>query len=67
VWQLATPNSATKLYTTANDGKPGLAFKTAVADHKGWWIGSRSGVFLAKAGSFTQVSKTPAIVAGSCV
>ena len=66
VWQLATPNSATKLYTTTNDGKPGLAFKTAFADHEGWWIGSRTGVFLANAGSFTQVSKTPAIVAGPC-
>jgi len=67
VWLLATPNSATQMYQTAGDRNPGLVFKTAVADAKGWWIGSRAGVFRAVGGSFTPVTRTPAIVAGACI
>jgi hypothetical protein len=66
VWQLATPNSATQLHATADDGSAGIPFKTAVADGAGWWIGSSTGVYLAKAGTFAKVSSTPAVVVGPC-
>lgn len=66
VWLLATPNSATQLYSVANNGSTDLQFKTAVADRGGWWIGSPTGVFLATGGAFTLVSATPAVVVGTC-
>ena len=68
VWLLSTPSSATELYTVSNAGHRAddLAFKTAVADRGGWWIGSRSGVFFAINGTFTQVSTTPAVIVGAC-
>jgi hypothetical protein len=66
LWLLATPDVSTRLSGIANDGSPDLPFKTAVDDPAGWWIGSRTGVFLATNGAFTQVSATPAVVVGGC-
>jgi len=66
VWLLATPNSATPLYSTSNSGSPDLPFKAAVADDAGWWIGSRKGLFFATATAFAQVSATPAVAVGGC-
>lgn len=66
VWLLATPNGATRLDVTPNTGSTDVMFKTAVSDRNGWWLGSRSGVFLATAGALRQVSTTPAVVVGGC-
>ena len=70
IWQLAIPNDSKALSTMPNDPSfPQLVpFKTAVLDSAGWWIGSRTGVFLAKtSGEFLQASTTPALVVGACI
>jgi hypothetical protein len=69
IWQLAIPNDSKTLRMMPNDPSfPQLVpFKTAVLDAAGWWIGSRTGVFLAtSSGEFLQASTTPAVVAGAC-
>ena len=66
LWLLATPDASTRLYELANNGSPDLPFRTAVQDSAGWWIGSRTGVFLATSAAFTQISQTAAVVVGSC-
>jgi hypothetical protein len=65
IWLLAE-SSSKLIFTGANYGDPALPFKTAVADAPGWWIGSRNGVFYATTSSFTQVSKTAAVLVGGC-
>jgi hypothetical protein len=70
LWQLTTPNDSKTVSTMPNDPSfPELVpFKTAVLDAAGWWIGSRTGVFLATAGGeFLQASTTPAVVVGACI
>jgi hypothetical protein len=69
IWQLAIPNDSKTLTTMPNDRSfPQLVpFKTAVLDAAGWWIGSRTGVFLATtSGDFLHASTTPAVVVGGC-
>ena len=65
VWLLGTPNSSTEIYHIQANGTD-RAFKTAVADKGGWWIGSISGVFFATASTWVQVSSTAAVVVGGC-
>jgi hypothetical protein len=66
VWLLATPNSARLLYSTDGPGSREPAFKTAVADRTGWWIGGKTGVYFATTTEFTRVSTTPSVVVGGC-
>jgi hypothetical protein len=66
---LAIPNDSKTLSRMPNDPTfPQLVpFKTAVLDAAGWWIGSRTGVFLATtSGEFLRTSATPAVVVGAC-
>jgi hypothetical protein len=66
LWLLSTPNSASQIYSATNSGGPNLPFKTAVADHGGWWIGSSAGMFFATTTAFTQVSRMPSVAVGGC-
>ena len=66
VWRLGTPNNSAQLYAEPNNGGTDIVFKSAVADPAGWWVGSRTGVFLAADGALTKVSTMPAIVVGGC-
>jgi hypothetical protein len=66
LWLLSTPDSASQIYSAANGGGSNLPFKTAVADHGGWWIGSSVGMFFATTTAFTQVSSTPSVAVGGC-
>ncbi len=68
LWLLQPPNHSVQISTgETTTGGQVVAYKTAVMDSHGWWIGSDSGVFYEQGGELLPISRTAAVVVGGCL